>query len=266
MPVLDRSLPRTRTARFWVYVGDARNPHTVYDFTPSRSRDGPEKFLGSFSGYLQADAYAGYNRLLAGPNVIEVACWAHTRRKFFDAKLTAPKESHEALARISQLYKIERHAKKEQLTSDQRCHLRQEKSVPLLDEFGVWLENQRNRVLPKSPIGQATSYALSNWQALCRYPEDGDLSIDNNISERALRAQAVGRRNWTFVGSDNGGRTAAVLFSLIASCKHNRVDPFAYLVDILSRVAEDPTRVADLLPNRWLKTHPECQFELNRFY
>ena len=171
-------------------------------------------------------------------------------------------EPHEALARIAQLYAIERAAK--ELTSDQRRNTRQEYSVPLLESIGEWLIVQRERTLPKSPIGRATAYALSNWSALCRYPDDGDLSIDNNISERALRAQAVGRKNWTFVGSDNGGRTAAILFSMIASCKNNQVDPFAYLVDIIDRLADNPKHLVDLLPKRWLQNHPKAQMQLNR--
>ncbi len=196
--------------------------------------------------------------------MIEVACWAHARRKFFDAKLTAPEEAHEALGRIAQLYRIEREAKNCQLTSDERCQLRQARTVPLLDAFGEWLNTQRQRVLPKSPIGRATAYALNNWLALRRYPNDGDLSIDNNISERALRSQVLGRKNWLFAGNDNGGQTAAVLFSMIASCKHNRVDPFAYLVHILDRLAVDSNGKVDLLPDRWRQRHPEAELKLNR--
>jgi hypothetical protein len=236
----------------------------VYDFTPTRSRDGPEKFLESFSGYLQADAFAGYDRLLTEPNVIEVACWARTRRKFYDAKLTAPDLAHEALARIGQLYAIEREAKAKQLTSEERRQVRQVRSVPLLEAIGEWLHAQRESILPKSPIGQATAYALSNWTALCRYPEDGDLSIDNNVSERALRAQVIGRRNWTFAGSDNGGRFAAILFSFAASCKHNEVDPYAYLADVLAQWPQDRAKPSDYLPDQWLLRHPEARLELNR--
>jgi transposase len=264
VPVLDPSLPRTRTAQFWVYVGDVRHPYTVYDFTPTRSRDGPEKFLEPFSGYLQADAFAGYDRLLTGRNVIEVACWAHARRKFYDAKLTAPDLAHEALARIGQLYSIEREAKAKQLTSEERRQVRQARAVPLLEAIGQWLRTQRESVLPKSPIGQAVAYALSNWMALCRYPENGDLSIDNNVSERALRAQVVGRKNWLFAGSDNGGRFAAILFSFTTSCKHNGVDPYAYLADVLAQWPQDSENPSDYLPDRWLLRHPEARLELNR--
>jgi hypothetical protein len=198
------------------------------------------------------------------PNVIEVACWAHARRKFYDAKLTAPDLAHEALARIGQLYAVEREAKAEQLTSEERLQIRRSHSVPLLEAFGEWLQAQQASVLPKSPIGQAAAYALSNWTALCRYPDDGDLSIDNNVSERALRAQVIGRKNWTFAGSDNGGRFAAILFSFTASCKHNGVDPHAYLADVLARWPQDRSNPRDYLPDQWLLRHPEARLELNR--
>lgn len=257
VPVLDRSLPKTRQGRFWVYAGDARHPYSVYDYTASRNRDGPEQFLKGFRGYLQADAFSGYDRLCAGPGVTEVACWAHARRKFYDARTTAPELAHEALARIGQLYDVERRAK--ELLPTDRCGLRQRESVVLLHSLGDWLLDQKLRVLPKSPLGQAISYALGNWQALCRYVEDGDLSIDNNLSERALRAQAIGRKNWLFVGSDHGGRTAAVLCSMTASCKRHGIDPFRYLADVLRRLPNAPhDRLVELLPDVWFATHPQA--------
>ncbi len=257
VPVLDRTLPKTRQGRFWVYAGDDRHPYSVYDYTASRNRDGPEQFLKGFRGYLQADAFSGYDRLCAGPCVRAVACWAHARRKFYDARTTAPEPAHEALARIGQLYELERQAK--ELSPADRCALRQRESIALLNSLGDWLLDQKLPVLPKSPLGQAISYALANWQALCHYPEDGDLTIDNNLSERALRAQAVGRKNWLFVGSDNGGRTAAVLFSMTASCKRHGIDPFRYLADVLQRLpTTPPDRLAELLPDIWFQTHPHA--------
>ena len=257
VPVLDRTLPKTRQGRFWVYAGDDRHPYSVYDFTASRNRDGPERFLKGFQGYLQADAFSGYDRLCAGPDVTEVACWAHARRKFFDARTTAPELAHEALARIGQLYDVERRAK--EWSAAERGALRQRESVVFLNSLGDWLVEQKLRVLPKSPLGQAISYALANWQALCRYPEDGALTIDNNLSERALRAQAVGRKNWLFVGSDNGGRTAAVLFSMTASCKRHGIDPYRYLADVLRLLPTTPSdRLAELLPDLWFQTHPNA--------
>jgi hypothetical protein len=235
VPVLDPTLPRTRTGRFWVYVGDVRNPYVVYDFTPRRTRDGPEHFLKGFRGYLLADAFSGYDRICAGSGVTEVACWAHVRRRFFESRTSAPVLAHAALARIRQLYKIE--AAAEEFSAEDRRALRQRDSVPLLVAFGEWLTEQGHIVLPKSPIGQAVGYARSNWAALTRYLEAGYLAIDNNAAERALRPVAVSRKNWLFCGSDAGGRTAAVLFSVTATCKGLGIDPFVYLRDVLGRVA-----------------------------
>jgi hypothetical protein len=256
--VLDPMLPKTRTGRFWVYIGDHRNPYVVYDYTPRRTRDGPQLFLTGFRGYLQADAFSGYDRICAGSDVIEVACWAHVRRKFYEARTSAPVLAHAALARIRQLYKIETVA--EGLAAEGRRDLRQRQSVPLLTAFGEWLTEEERHALPKSPIGQAIAYAQSNWTALCRYPEHGELSIDNNLAERMLRAQAIGRRNWTFLGSDRGGRTAAVLYSLSGTCKHHDMDPFAYLADILRRLPSHPAdQLEELLPDVWFASHPSAR-------
>src|SRR5262249_13446753 len=258
VPVLDPTLPRTRTGRFWVYVGDARNPFVVYDYTPRRTRDGPERFLKGYRGYLQADAFSGYDGICAGPDVTEVACWAHVRRKFYESRTSAPVGAHQALARIRQLYAIETAA--EEFTAADRRALRQRDSVPLLAAFGEWLTEQERHVLPKSPLGQAVAYARSNWAALCRYPEHGGLSIDNNLAERMLRAQALGRKNWTFLGSDRGGRTAAVLYSLTGTCKHHDHGPFAYLYLILRRLANHPPgRLDELLPGAWFAGHPSAR-------
>jgi len=258
VPVLDPTLPQTRTGRFWVYIGDGRNPYVVYDYTPRRTRDGPEQFLKAFRGYLQADAFSGYDRICAGPDVIEVACWAHVRRKFFESRTSAPVPAHAALARIRQLYKIE-HDAAELSAHDRRC-LRQKEALPLLNAFEEWLAEQGRQALPKSPIGQAIAYAQSNWAALLRYTEHGDLSIDNNLAERMLRAQAIGRKNYMFLGSDRGGRTAAVLYSLTGTCKHLGLDPFAYLRDVLGQLPTHPVdRLAELLPDVWFEAHPQAR-------
>jgi transposase len=258
VPVLDPTLPKTRTGRFWDYIGDVRNPYVVYDYTPRRTRDGPERFLKGYRGYLQADAFSGYDHMCAGRDVIEVACWAHVRRKFFESRTSSPVMAHAALARIRQLYKIETVA--EEFSAKDRRALRQRDSVPLLTAFGEWLTEQKRVALPKSPIGQAIAYAQSNWAALCRYPEHGELSIDNNLAERMLRAQAIGRRNWTFLGSDRGGRTAAVLYSFTGTCKHHDIDPFAYLQDILGRLpTQSVDRLGELLPDIWFEAHPQAR-------
>jgi hypothetical protein len=251
VPVLDPSRDTARQGRVWVYLGDADHPYTAFDYTPSRSRDGPARFLGEFAGYLQADAFGGYDGIYASGRVVEVACWAHARRKFYDARGTDPERAHLALAWVRQLYEVEGRAKEKPAAT--RAALRQQESRPLLGAFRVWLEEQKAGVLPKSPIGQAVAYALANWGALARYTEDGDLAIDNNAAERALRAVAIGRKNWLFAGSVNGGQTAAVLFSVIASCQRHGIDPFAYLRDVLGRLPTQPAeRLAELLPDRWL--------------
>jgi transposase len=259
--VLDRKLDQTRTGRFWVYLGDKLHPYTVFAYTPSRSRDGPRAFLQNWSGYLQADAFGGYDGIYAGQAggcVTEVACWAHARRKFYDARSSDAAVSTHALAYIRLLYDVEDEAK--ELSAPQRQHLRQEKSVPRLSQFKVWLESQQaargGPVLPKSPMGQAIAYALNQWDALGVYTTDGDLAIDNNTSENALRRVALGRKNWLFCGSDNGGSTAAVLFSLIATCQRHKVDPFAYLRDVLTRLPATPIHDLDrFLPDRWSATN-----------
>jgi transposase len=283
VPVLDPALPHTRTGRFWLYFGDRNHYYAVYQYTPNRKRDGPAAFLANYQGYLQADAFGGYDGIYAGSGgkIIEVACWAHARRKFYDAQRSSGAVAHEALARIGQLYAIEREMAEacsgawSTLSAVERAvrvaEVRQERAKPLLQSFEQWLGEQRAKALPKSPIGQAIGYALSNWTALCRYTEHGDLAIDNNLAERTLRPQAIGRKNWLFAGSEQGARTAAVLFTMVASAKANGVDPFAYLRDLYTLLpllaAEGKTAEADLtalLPNEWLKAHPQATFTPNR--
>jgi len=255
VPVLDPELPRTRTGRIWTYVGDALHPYTVYDYTANRSRAGPDEFLKDYRGYLQADAYSGYDEIYQDSErgVTEVACWAHARRKFFEAQTSDLMRSAVVLAYAHLLYEVEHEARNQGGKADQRRALRQARSKPILADLKAYLERERPKVLPKSPEGQAISYTLSNWEALVRYCEDGDLDIDNNGAERSLRGVAVGRKNWMFFGSDNGGRTAAVLTSLIASCKRHRTDPFAYLRDVFARITVHPhNRLEELLPDHWL--------------
>ncbi len=255
VPVLDPELPHTRTGRIWTYVGDPKHPYTVYDYTPNRSRAGPDEFLKDFRGYLQADAYSGYDQIYKDPDrgITEVACMAHARRKYFDAQSSDIMRSMVMLAYMHLLYDIEREARDKELDATARRALRQARSQPILDDIKAYLERERRQVLPKSPIGQAIAYTLSNWDALVRYCQDGDLEIDNNGAERSLRGVAVGRRNWTFFGSDNGGSTAAVLSSLIATCKRHQIDPFAYLRDVLDRISAHPhNQLEELLPDKWL--------------
>jgi transposase len=262
VPVLDPDLPHTRTGRIWTYVGDDTHPYTVYDYTPTRSRDGPEEFLKAFRGYLQADAYSGYDHFYEEPErgIDEVACWAHARRKHYEAQSSDLMRSTVMLAYIRLLYDVEREARDRKLDGQARRALRQKKSRPILEDIHAYLERERPHVLPKSPEGEAIAYTLSNWKALIRYCQDGDLEIDNTGAERSLRSVAVGRKNWMFLGSDNGGRTAAVLSSLIATAKRLGVDPFAYLRDLFERLSAHPkSRLAELLPDRWKAVRVEAQ-------
>jgi len=252
-PVRDPAQSKTRIGRVWTYLGDGAHPYTIFAYTPTRKRDGPLDFLRGYRGYLQADAYAGYDAVYAPGEVIEVACWAHARRKFVEAQKSDPKRAVTAVAYIKKLYEVEAEAR--EMDAWARKDLRLARSEPLLSALGRWLGDERQKVLPKSPIGQAIGYTLNNWKALNRYLEDGILAIDNNAAERALRAIAVGRKNWMFYGSDRGGGAAAVLCSFTATCKTLGIDPFAYLRDVLTRIADHPNRQLDqLLPDKWRDT------------
>lgn len=250
VPVQDPGRGKTKTGRLWVYLGDPRNPYTVYDYTPDRTRDGPRNWLNHFRGYLQADAFSGYDGIYVNGDIIEVACWAHARRKFYEVRKSDPTRAHHALAIIRLLYDVERNAR--ELDPTQRQRLRQERSRPLLEQLRGWMVKHHGQVLPKSPIGEAIGYALNNWEALVRYATDGDLAIDNNAAERAIRPLVIGRKNCLFLGSDAGGRTAATLYSLVASAKRHGLDPFVYLRDVLATIAVTPLSQLDqFLPDRW---------------
>jgi transposase len=251
VPVLDPGSRRTKTGHLWVYLGDTDRPYAVFDFTPTYSGDGPRAWLGDYAGYVQADALRQYDPLFdrPPPRPTEVGCWAHARRKFHDARTTDPARAHEAIARIRRLYDIESEIKS--LDDPGRLAARQSRARPVLDALYAWLEQERSRVLPKSPVGTAIGYALGNREALSRFTESGFLQIDNNASERALRAIAVGRKNYIFVGSDAGGRSAAILYSVVGTCRRIGLDPLSYLRDVLQRLPSLPAcRLDDLLPSR----------------
>lgn len=259
VPVRDEQLDHTRTAYFWAYVGDHAHPYICYDFTTNHSRDGPTRFLQGFAGYLQADAYSGYIEiaLQSQGKIQHAGCWAHARRYYDRARDKAPTPAvHEALAYIQRLYDVEDEAAS--LSSADRSALRQEKSVAILNEFRGWFKAQA-ALLPQSSLGEAINYTLNQWQSLCLFLKDGDIPLDNNRTEHALRQQVLGRVNWLFVGSDRGGETAAVLYTLVATCKRLRIDPFAYLRDVFRRLPEVTTdkQLEDLLPGRWIDRHPE---------
>ncbi len=265
--LIDLESRGTKLARFWGYLGDAHHPYAVYDFTEDRSRDGPEAFLDEYHGYLQADAYGGYDGIYLdsdqadpGSGIIEVACWTHCRRYWHKARESSPAAAHHVLAVVTRLYEIETATADE--SPEVRQAMRVEHAAPLLAELGKWLSDQA--FLPKSLIGKAATYTRNQWKALNRYVEDGDLSIDNNFAERAMRPIAIGRKNWLFVGSRIAGERAAVLTSLVASCKNNLVEPWAYLRDLFGQMAFRPTgdHLKELLPDRWLAKNPEHRWEI----
>lgn len=247
----------TREGRFWGYLGHREHPHVVFRFTPNHSALDAQMFLANYIGILQADAYKGYDKVYALKKAIEAACWAHARR-YFEKTLDAKEKkkpspnhpAHAALAFIRRLYQVEDQALG--LDPERRKEMRQRDAKPVLDEFRKWLEAQSLSTLPQSPMGEAIGYTLGNWKALLTYLEDGEIEIDNNAMERALRGVAVGRKNWLFVGSDRAGHSAAVLMTLVATCKRHAIDPFAYFRDVIVRVLTLPlSRVAELMPHRW---------------
>jgi transposase len=258
--VLDRKLPFARIGRIWPYVGDARHPVIVYDYTPTRGRAGPAKFLEEYKGRLQADAYSVYDAFFKpGRGLTEVGCWMHARRYFYKALESDQARMGPALHLIARLYAVEERAKTLALTAEQRLELRRRIAVPVMEKLREYLVELKAQVLPKSPAGAAVRYALNQWNALTVYLKDGELEIDNGATERAIRDIAVGRGNWTFFGSDTGGRTAAVLRTFIASCKRNRVEPFAWFRDVLSRIGDHPVnRISELLPHNWKPLYPQA--------
>jgi len=249
--VLDRKLPFARTGRIWPYLGDARHPVVVHHYTATRGRDGPAKFLEGYKGYLQADAYCVYDAFFKpARGLTEVGCMMHMRRYFFKALDSDQERMGKVLHLIARLYSVEDRART--LSAEETLVLRQRLSAPLMGNLRAYLLRIREEVLPKSPAARAVRYALNQWDALTRFLHDGDLEIDNGAAERANRDIAIGRGNWTFFGSDNGGRTAAVLMSFIASCKRAGAEPFAWFRDVLSRIATHPVnRLAELLPHNW---------------
>jgi transposase len=260
VPVLDPSLRQTKSGRLWVFVGDRDHPHTVYDYTATKARDGPAAILKDYRGFLQADAANVFDGFYLPGAMVEVGCWAHARRYFYEARDSDAARAAEALTRIRAFYAVEDEAR-EQIVRDAldptaadavRWRLRQERTKPMLAAFATWLDAQAQAVLPKSPIGQSIAYAQRQWPALVRFAEHGFLNIDNNASERALRAVAIGRKNWLFAGSDQGGHTAAVLYTITQTCRRHGLDPFAYLQDVLTRLPTTSTDgLPELVPHRW---------------
>jgi transposase len=262
---------RTSKAHLWAGIGDADYPYVVFNFTADYTKQGPEEFFKGYKGYLQADALAQYEGLYGAGKVTHVCCWAHARRKFVAAVEGGDERGNTALDFIRKLYAMEHELppllppadgllgqEQRRQREEQRRQQRQDRAQPVLDELKKWLDEQHGKVLPKSPLGQALGYALNNWTALNRYLEQGYLAIDNNLAERTLRAIAVGRNNWVVIGSEAGGRTAAVLYTMVATCKHLGIDPFAYLSEALPglfalRGTPEQEPLLAWLPDQWMK-------------
>ncbi|MFZ0731565.1 MAG: IS66 family transposase [Candidatus Sulfotelmatobacter sp.] len=254
IPVLAPGNGKTRTGRLWTYVRDDRPagedaaPAVWFAYSVDRKGEHPRQHLKDFKGALQADAYAGFHHLYGNGAIYEVACWAHARRKFHEIHaIHASPTTTEALARIGALYAIEDEIRGK--PADLRLNIRQTRARPPIDELRKWMEKSLRSLSPKSETAGAIRYALSRWRALTRYIDDGRLEIDNSAAERALRAVALGRKNYMFVGSDAGGDRAAAFYSLIGSAKLNGLDPELYLRTVLGRIASHPvSRVDALLP------------------
>ena len=231
------------------------NPYTVFDLSVGRSRDAPAAFLKDYKGFVHADGYAGYNPVYEA-GATHVGCWMHARRYFFDARLSDPERAHDALARVRALYAVEREAKEKGLIGDALAAFRQEHAGPVLAAFADWLAEQMPRVLPKSAIGEAVTYATNQWPSLLVYTRDGRLTIDNGPAEQAIRPLAVGRRNWPHVGGNGGLRPAAVLLSVAASVKRHGLNPWVYIKHVLTMLpARRPgADLADLLPDLWARS------------
>jgi transposase len=245
---------KTIQGRVWVYADHGNR--IWYDFTPTRGREGPKRVLGDYKGYLQADAYGGYDQLFVPDGATEVACWAHARRKFVDAESADPKLAKEALDRIGVLYDVEREVKARAATegrvatADEVLAARRVRSVPQLEALRAWLELTEAHILPRGAMAEPIRYCLNQWQALNRYVEDGRLHIDNNLAERALRHFAVGRKNWLFFQTEGGGKTAAVLASLLQTARAIGIDPKTYFRDVLLRIGSE-SDVTKLTPHGW---------------
>jgi transposase len=254
VPVLDPGRGRTKTGRLWTYVRDDRPagsrapPAVWYRFSPDRQSEHPQGHLKGFRGFLQADAYAGYEALYADGTIVEVACMAHLRRKFYDVwKSDRSPIAAEAIKRIGDLYRVERRIRG-QLPA-YRQEQRQQHSRPLIDALHDWMRDQLRRVSGKSPLGVAFKYGLVRWESFERFVDDGRLEIDNNTAERSIRPLVLGRRNYLFAGSDAGGQAAANIYTLIGTAMLGAVEPYAYLKSVFERIAEHPiNRIDELLP------------------
>jgi transposase len=246
LPMLD--VGKCRQARIWAYRGDGNHPYNVFDFTLSRSRDGPAVFLGDYQGTLLADAYGGYDGIAIEKSIVLAGCWAHGRRKVVDSHDLCPEIAGPILLRIRRLFAIEEPIKGS--TPEQRLAVRREKSVPVLAELHGLLLSRKDKLLPKHPLAQAIGYLLNQWKPLNTFAGDGAVDIDNNLVEQEMKRIAMGRKAFLFVGNQRGGRTAAILSSLTSSCRRHGVDPQFYFTQLLTNLPKTPvSQIDDWLPD-----------------
>jgi transposase/uncharacterized coiled-coil protein SlyX len=257
--LLEPGRGQARTSRMWACLG-YREPEpsiVVFDFTLDRTRDGPLAFFAGYKGPIQADAYSGYDKLFAQPGIIEVGCWSHARRYFDEARTSSPIEAAEVLGEARRLFAIEEELRQAGVGPDIRLARRQAESLPIVDALFDRMAAIQLRALPQSPLGQACTYAMNQRVALMRYLDDGRLRMDNNLVEYLMRRVALGRKNWIFFGSERGGRAAAVILSLIESCRCAKINSWLYLQDVLRRIPMQPEeRLVELLPHRWVPGPP----------
>lgn len=242
---------RYRNGHMWVYRGE--HGDVVYDFDWKRNKASPTRVLAGYRGYLQVDAAPAYDDIfVSSPGITEVGCWSHARRYLKDAQLTSPGEAKPILQWVGELYGLEKRAKENGLSEAQRLELRQRYARPILARIHARLKEVRPQALPKSPLGEAVTYALNQWTALNRYTEDGALEIDNNGAERAIKPIVIGRKNWMFIGSEAAAKRTAVLLTLVNTCKAHQINPFEYLRDVIERVSTHPaSRIEELTPRIW---------------
>ena len=248
--LLEPGLGRTRQARVWSYCGSVEHRQIVYEFTQTREKKWPKEFLKDFKGVLQVDAYPGYNALLDQDWIAGAYCWAHSRRRFFDAKETDKERAEIALGFIGRLYDIEREING--ISPKRKKRVRRHRSRKVLNRFKKWLDGEIQAVLPKSPIGKAIQYLRGHWKGFLTYAGNGSVEIDSNRVERSIRGWKLGAKNWLFLGSEDGGRWGALIFSLIETCKLHRINPEAYLKDVLVRISTTPvSQIQSLMPRCW---------------